>query len=246
VHFAPPFSRPAHLSAQDIIDVKTVRARKIDQIKPNLRPVAERVGFALVESTLTDAEARHEGLRCVQCTAFCDKCVEVCPNRSNYTFVMRPVRWSLPVLGSDGGRLVVTGSEEFLVVQERQILHVDDFCNECDNCQTFCVHHGKPYTDKPRLFLDSSLFAAEDSNAFHIDGDTIRRRERGCESRLSFGDDTLTFEDATVKVTLSRDWQVRAMIAKTPFDGIRSLRPAAEMAVLYEGVSSALPFLLIR
>jgi len=42
-----------------------------------------------------------------------------------------------------------------------QILHVDDFCNECDNCQTFCVHHGKPYVDKPRLFLDPELFAAE-------------------------------------------------------------------------------------
>jgi putative selenate reductase len=246
VRFTPPSSRPTHLSAQDIIDVKAVRARKIEQIKPKLRPVAERLAFALVESTLTDAEARREGLRCVQCTAFCDKCVEVCPNRSNYTFAMHPVRWTLPVLAVAGGRLVVAGFEEFLIVQDRQILHVDDFCNECDNCQTFCVHHGKPYTDKPRLFFDAGLFAAENSNAFHIDGDTIRRRERGCESRLSINDNTLTFEDATMKVTLSRDWQVRDMIAKTPFDGTRSLRPAAEMAVLYEGVSSGLPFLRIQ
>ena len=243
---SPPSSPPARLSARDIVAVKAARARKIAQIRPSLTPVAERVGFGLVESTLTDAEARREGLRCVQCTAFCDKCVEVCPNRSNYTFTMRPVRWVLPVVGVDGGRLVVSGSEEFLIVQDRQILHVDDFCNECDNCQTFCVHHGKPYTDKPRLFLDDGLFAAEDSNAFHIDGDTIRRRERGHESRLSMSDDAVMYEDATMKVTLSRDWQVRDMIAKTPFEGIRSLRPAAEMAVVYEGVSSALPFLLIR
>jgi len=246
VPFVPPSSQPPCLSAQDILDVKAVRARKIEQSKPSQRPVAERVGFALVEPTLTDAEARREALRCVQCTAFCDKCVEVCPNRSNYTFTMRPVRWTLPVVGADGGRLIVTGSEEFSIVQDRQILHVDDFCNECDNCQTFCVHHGKPYIDKPRLFLDAGLFAAEHSNAFHIDGDTIRRRENGHECRLSIGDDGLIYEDATIKVTLSRDWQVREMIAKTSLNGSRSLRSAAEMAVVYEGVSSALPFLRIR
>jgi putative selenate reductase len=246
VEFAPPSSRPSRLSAEDIIDVKAVRARKIDQIKRHLTPVVERVRFALVESTLTEAEARREARRCVQCTAFCDKCVEVCPNRSNYTFTMRPVRWTLPVVGADGGRLVVTGSEDFIIVQDRQIVHVDDFCNECDNCQTFCVHHGKPYTDKPRLFLDAGLFAAEDCNAYHIDGNSIRRREGGRESRLSIGDDTLTFEDTTVKVTLSRDWHVVEMVAKGPFAGTCSLRPAAEMAVLYEGIGSALPFLRIR
>jgi len=108
------------------------------------------------------------------------------------------------------------------------------------------VHHGKPYTVKPRLFLDAGLFAAEDNNAFHIDGDMIRRREDGRESRLAVGDDTLIFEDAIVKVSLSKDWHVVEMVAKVPFAGSLSLRPAAEMAVLYEGIKSALPFLRIR
>jgi putative selenate reductase len=244
--FAPPASHPATLSTEDILDVKAVRARKIEQRKPTERPVAERVGFALVESTLTDADARREGLRCVQCTTFCDKCVEVCPNRANYTFVMRPTRWMLPVVGSEGGRLTVIGSEEFIVQQDRQILHIDDFCNECDNCQTFCVHHGRPYLDKPRLFLDAGLFATEHSNAFHIDGDSIRRREGGREHRLSISDDEWVYDDGTMTVALSRDWQVRDMIARASADGVYSLRPAAEMAVLFEGVDSALPFLRIR
>jgi len=245
VGFAQPPSHPPVLSEQDIVEVKAVRARRIAQVKPAMMPVAGRIGHALIESTFTEEEARIEGLRCVQCTAFCDKCVEVCPNRANYTFRVQPVQWTLPIIGAGERGLAVVGTEIFRIAQDRQILHVDDFCNECDNCQTFCVHHGKPYTDKPRLFLDADLFAAEDSNAFHIAGNTVRRREHGQECRLTVHDEALTYEDALVRVGLTRDWRVREMMTKAPFEGARSLRPAAEMAVLYDGVTNALPFLLI-
>ena len=296
VAFAQPSSRPPVLSEQEIRDVKAVRARKIAQVKPAMMPVAERGGFALVESTFTEEEARIEGLRCVQCTAFCDKCVEVCPNRANYTFRIQPVHWTLPVLsahfitrvagpvrgqphpssarnalvtavgpawragrprprppargyemssGTGDGGLRVIGTEEFRIAQDRQILHVDDFCNECDNCQTFCMHQGRPYADKPRLFLDGDLFAAEASNAFRVDGHTIRRREQGQECSLAVQDEALIYEDAALRVSLTREWQVKEMAAKASFDGARSLKPAAEMAVLYEGIRNTLPFLLI-
>jgi putative selenate reductase len=137
------------------------------------------------------------------------------------------------------------GTEEFRVLQDRQILHVDDFCNECDNCQTFCVHHGRPYTDKPRLFLDAGLFAAETSNAFRIAGQVIRRREQGLESRLTVHGDALTYEDDEVRVRLTRDWRVEHAEGRSPLGRPRSLVSAAEMAVLYSGVTTALPFLLI-
>jgi putative selenate reductase len=245
VSFAQPSSRPPVLSDRDTLEVKGVRARRIAQVKAAMMPVAERADFRLIEATFTEDQARIEALRCVQCTAFCDKCVEVCPNRANYTFRMQPVHWTLPVLAMIDGCLRVIDAEEFRIAQNRQILHVDDFCNECDNCQTFCVHHGKPYVDKPRLFLDVDLFAAEDSNAFHIDGHTIRRREQGRECSLVVQDQVLTYEDATLRVSLTRDWQVKEIAAKAPVDGTRSLRPAAEMAVLYEGIADSLPFLLI-
>ena len=296
VAFAQPSSRPPVLSEQDIRDVKAVRARKIAQVKPAVVPVTRRGHFALVESTFTRDEARSEALRCVQCAAFCDKCVEVCPNRANYTFRVRPVRWTLPVvsprfmtsrgwprtgpprprrrpdsrdkrfagrarvglsadrtrhaghdMGSsteeDGPRVV--GREEFRIAQDRQILHVDDFCNECDNCQTFCVHQGRPYADKPRLFLDAGLFSAEASNAFHIDGCTIRRRERGEESSLTVQHEALIYEDAMVRILMTRDWRISEMTMKAPVEGTLSLRSAAEMAVLYDGITRTLPFLLI-
>ena len=245
VHGVASPVRAARLSPQDIVEVKAVRARKIAQHAPAQMAPDRRVGFALVESTLTDDEARLEALRCVQCAAFCDKCVEVCPNRANYTFVMRPVRWTIPVFAVKDGQVRVMGSEEFAVAQDRQILHVDDFCNECDNCQTFCVHHGRPYVDKPRLFLDAGLFEAEASNAFLIDGDTIRRREGGIECRLSISADAFVFEDPAMKVTLSRDWLIREAVAKTPGAWTGALKSAAEMAVIYDGVRSSLAFLLV-
>ena len=42
-------------------------------------------------------------------------------------------------------------------------------CNKCGNCTTFCVHQGRPYRDKPRLFLDRAAFEAETENAYRLD-----------------------------------------------------------------------------
>ncbi len=246
VSFATLPWKPPSLTAGDILDVKAVRTRRTAQRKPVTRPVAQRRGFDLIEATLSDEEARIEALRCVQCTTFCDKCVEVCPNRANYTFSIGPIDWQLPVVGlAENGLAAVVGNERFEIRQERQILHVDDFCNECDDCQTFCVHQGKPYLDKPRLFLDRAAFEAERSNAFHIEGDTIRRREQGAVASLSRSGERMIYEDDHLRMEVARDWQPVVARVKAPFEGRRSLRPAAEMAVLLEGVSRSLPFLLI-
>ncbi|MCX7971184.1 MAG: putative selenate reductase subunit YgfK, partial [Negativicutes bacterium] len=67
----------------DIIGLKHQRCRKSGQEKEYSLPAEERHGFALVEHTLTEEQAVREANRCLQCTSFCDKCVEVCPNRAN-------------------------------------------------------------------------------------------------------------------------------------------------------------------
>jgi putative selenate reductase len=253
VMFEPPaWTRPV-LSDEEIVALKATRARRIGQLRPAFLPPPKRIGAALIEATLTEPAARAEARRCVQCTAFCDKCVEVCPNRANYTFRIDPVRWRLPLFELDHGRLAVVGSEEFFVDQPRQILHVDDFCNECDNCQTFCVHQGRPYVDKPRLFLDGEAFGAEQDNAFWMDASIVRRRVGGEECTVTLAgapdvDDaaTLVCEDSTLRVVVAEGWTVTEMAAKAPFSGPRSLRWAAEMVLLHRGVSRSLPFLLIR
>ena len=102
--------------------------------------MALREGFDLVERTLTEAAARSEAKRCLQCTSHCDKCVEVCPNRANVTYAALPTSFDVPVVALSGGRPAVVAQERFAVTQARQILHIEDFCNECGNCATFCVH----------------------------------------------------------------------------------------------------------
>ncbi len=244
-----PFDRPAvelpTLAPEEIGQVKRARARRSAQNRPAMLPPAARRGFALIEATLDEPAARDEAARCLQCASLCDKCVEVCPNRANLVYFVTPVCWELPRLSCQAGRAVVSGQETFRVAQERQIVHLDDLCNECGNCATFCVHQGRPYADKPRLFLRREDFERETDNAFYIAGDhrTICRREDGIESRLTVGDDALRFEDDWLRVVFSPDFRVQSVELKREFPGERSLVGAAEMAVILSGVSVSLPFL---
>ena len=248
-----PFERPTvrlpALSTEEIVQVKRVRARKVAQHKPGMLPPEQRGIFDLVEATLTEEAALAEATRCLQCSTLCDKCVEVCPNRANYTFFVSPVSLTLPKVSCQQGRLTVTGEEVFRIEQARQIIHVDDFCNECGNCATFCVHDGKPYLDKPRLFLKESDFEREEDNAFCIErserGWTIRRREGRKESRLSVesGTGEMEFENDLLRISLSPDFQISGLELKEEFEDPFSLIEAAEMAVILKGITISLPFL---
>jgi putative selenate reductase len=123
---------------------------------------------------------------------------------------------------------------------------VDDWCNECDDCQTFCVHEkGKPYLDKPRLFLTEEDFLLETDNAFHVDGNTIRRREGGQDLKLILEPHELHYEDANVRLRLTPEFEVKEMALKAAFEDTLSLQNAAEMAVILNGIRGSLPFLLV-
>ncbi len=249
LEFEPWPARMPELSAEEIVAVKRVRAQRIAQHQPDMLPVARRGRFDLVEQTLSQEAARQEAARCVQCATFCDKCVEVCPNRANYTCSVTPLDLTLARLACREGELAVVGQEAFKVEQSRQIIHVDDFCNQCGNCATFCVHQGEPYLDKPRLFLNEADFEREADNAFFVrkaeTGWVVRRREGGRTSRLSVsqGLDRGAFEDDNVSLTLSLpDFRIERMALRTPFAGGLSLVGLAEMYLVLQGVATSLPF----
>jgi len=220
-------------SPEEILAMKNLR-RRIE--------IRQRPQRAAIENC-TEDEARREAARCMQCSTFCDKCVEVCPNRANYTYVASPQSIMLPIVAYENGRLVVAGEELFKVNQTRQIIHLDDFCNECGNCTSFCVHHGKPYMDKPRLFLRRGDFEREDNNAFYIEDNTILRREGGRESKLAMGQDGVVFSNYLVRIHLSPTFKMKEMNLKRPFGGTLSLREAAEMALIFKGIRTSLLFL---
>jgi putative selenate reductase len=246
IPFEPLAFDPAELSKEEILQVKRVRAGKEASHEPATLPVAQRGGFDLVEQTLAEEAARREAARCLQCATFCDKCVEVCPNRANYTYFIEPTSFKLPLLACQNGGLVVTGEEAFRVEQTRQIVHVDDFCNECGNCATFCVHQGRPYSEKPRLFLRAEDYEKEDDNAFFIAGNTIRRREGGQEARLTMQAGALTLENAQARLRLSPDFKIKEMALKEAFDGTFSLKGVVEMAMIFRGVTTSTPFLVLQ
>ena len=239
---APTPAEP--LSDEELLQAKRARARRTPAHHPASLPAGQRGGFALVEQSLADADARAEAQRCLQCSALCDKCVEVCPNRANYAYRTAPLDVALPVLACPDGALTVVGHEPFAIAQDRQIIHVDDFCNECGNCATFCVHQGKPYADKPRLFLQRADFEREESNAFYLEGSHLWRREGGRQACLSAEPGgLLVYEDGELRVAFGPGLQVHEMALQAPFTGTRSLRSAAEMAVILRGVMESLPFL---
>lgn len=85
---------------------------------------------------LVHSGCEKESDRCLECSTVCENCVDVCPNRANAVIVTEYSK--MP-----------------------QIIHIDDMCNECGNCKTFCPYSGSPYLDKFTLF--SSIETMQDS-----------------------------------------------------------------------------------
>ncbi len=92
------------------------------------------------------AIAETESHRCLQCHEICNKCVEVCPNRANVIIHLKDNRGH----------------------QLNQILHIEDLCNECGNCATFCPYDGAPYKDKLTLFGNETDFETSTNDGFFV------------------------------------------------------------------------------
>ena len=244
VPFAPTAMPPSDRTEDDDT-LRVRRMRRAPSVPLRVLPPESRRGFDLVEQALAVDEAQTEATRCLQCATQCDKCVDVCPNRANVSFRCRPLHTELPILaddGVDGPRPIDWETVE--IRQTRQIVHIDDLCNECGNCATFCTHDGRPYERKPRLFLDDASYAAETDNAYLLDGATLRRRERGRDVVLARVDGGYRFTDGTLVIELAGDLTVQRMDGSLPVAIERySLRPAVEMAVLLDALESNLSHL---
>jgi putative selenate reductase len=146
-----------------------VRRARIEQrvIVPQ-RPPSDRKGFEEVVQTLSREQAVREAARCVDCDVMCSTCEGVCPNRAIITYTATPGAVELPAFEVQDGRLVHTGGVSHQVAQAPQVAVLTDACNECGNCVTFCPTAGRPWRDKPRLYLHRGDFEAQDGNAFML------------------------------------------------------------------------------
>jgi putative selenate reductase len=236
--------RPERVTPPDQIrQLKVARTRKAAQRQPDFLPVDKRGGFDLVEGTLAEAAAREEATRCLQCQLLCDRCIEVCPNRANVVLRVPTVSVDLPYVAASAGELETVGTERVAILQDRQILHIDDLCNACGNCTTFCTHDGSPFKDKPRLFLSRLDYDAESDNAYCLENGALLRKDGGRESRLTPVQGGFSYESPELRVRVTTEPVVEAIEPLGSFDGPVSLRPAIEMAVLWTGIARSAAYL---
>jgi len=145
----------AAMAAADAADIPTYICRTAGHedarsaARHNLGAYAGRAvaGLANVRERST-REKKRQVLPLFDCRDKCGICAGVCPNRAIQAYG--------PAAGEDAPSY------------DPQVAVFTAFCNECGNCASFCPLGGKPYKEKPRLYLDRPQFEAEESNAFHV------------------------------------------------------------------------------
>ena len=155
------------------------QALRIPRVAIPELPLDRRNTLAEVIQTLSPEAAQAEAARCLRCDRFCSLCTSVCPNQAFLTYASRPFAADLATWTVRGGRAIADKPQSFAVVQASQTAVLTDFCNECGNCATFCPTAGRPYVDKPRLYVAKSEFEAQADNAFRITGAGAARKIAG-------------------------------------------------------------------
>jgi putative selenate reductase len=114
----------------------------------------------------------------------CDKCIPVCPNDANFTFVLPHVEIPILRLEREGSTWHRRERGSIRIEEKHQIGNFADFCNDCGNCDVFCPEDGGPYVVKPRFFGSSEAFETLRT----LDGFYLARRGDGAEIvRARFG-----------------------------------------------------------
>lgn len=145
--------RDARKVADSILQ-KSAASNQEPQVDPAI--IYQRKGVLAEDRLETlDSTEHADNTRCLSCSSICESCVEVCPNRANQAI-------QVPDLA------------------KHQILHLDNLCNGCGNCRTFCPYDSAPYLEKFTLFASLSAFDGSKNQGF-----TVIDRDRGtCRIRL--------------------------------------------------------------
>ena len=222
------------------------RAQREYRVPAKFTPLTVRNNFNETMLMYTTEEAQTEASRCVDCDTICSLCVGVCPNIALMTYQTDAFAAELPDYTVQAGVLVESGRTMFSVDQAYQIAVLTDFCNECGNCVTACPTSGKPWLDKPRLYLNQEEFDAQTSNAFMVTvmGDTtvVYARFDGTTHRMSVNG-TVEYSSPTVSASFDDSFAlVSAGVGDDASEGARvSLEPAATMYAIWRGLDGSMP-----
>jgi putative selenate reductase len=245
-----PHGRPNGLPTpvEGLADVRELvlrRARRQYRVPVPTTAPELRAGFEETVLGYTREEAMAEAERCLECHRMCSLCVGVCPNMAILTYEVQPTRVHLPSVAVVGGRVVPGTRRPFEIGQRLQVAVLADLCNECGTCVTACPTAGRPYRDKPRLYLDRADFEAQESNAFLLVGRSeMAGRFGGQTHRIAIGD-RLEYTAPGLNATLDPGtFEVIEAAPAGASDGdVLSLEPAAIMATLLAGLRESAPHL---
>jgi putative selenate reductase len=232
--------------SDDLQGLVVRRARREYRVPLTFTPLSVRNNFNETSLTYTADEAQQEADRCIDCDTICSLCVGVCPNIALMTYETEPFAVNLPAYALASGALVETSTVAFRMDQPYQIAVLTDFCNECGNCVTACPTSGKPFEDKPRLYLNNAEFEGQQDNAFMVNRDgetvTVSARFEGETHQLSMNG---SIEYRSPAVTATFDGAFNLEAAAPGDEAVESaeisLEPAAVMFALWNGLEGSMP-----
>ncbi|MGN1163774.1 MAG: putative selenate reductase subunit YgfK, partial [Candidatus Ornithospirochaeta sp.] len=148
---------------EEIVEEEEIEEEDEDEIRAEEDEFFASIRAKKASVTLSEPKGsldflKTEAKRCLECSYYCNKCTEVCPNRANVMIDLRD-----------------TG----LFEDPFQILHLDAYCNECGNCAAFCPHDGGPYLKKFTLFSRMDDFENSTNSGFIAENDEITIRLDG-------------------------------------------------------------------
>jgi putative selenate reductase len=232
----------------DRVEFAHRRARVESRVSIPHLPARERFGFDEVVLTLSTTEAEREAARCLDCDLLCSTCDSVCPNRAIFTYYAQPRELRLPQPTLEDGKITGWSEKEFRLDQGPQVAVLTDACNECGNCVTFCPASGRPWKDKPRLYLDRGAFEAETDNAYmlvRIDtGRGLDARFGGQTHRMTEESGVLRYASPLVEIAIdSRSMVILEVSTRNPSTGAGSFdsRHLASMVILLQSFAESMP-----
>ena len=192
--------------------------------------------------TLTKDQIVKESLRCLLCDSLCGICTSVCPNRANILYKAKPFKAKTYQAVYKNGKEFVQENGEFSISQSYQVLNIDDFCNKCGNCTTFCPSCDSPYINKPKFYLTLENFKKEDSGYF-LTKDLILKKYNSTEISLKNHSETYLFKTKELIAEIDKkSFKVLNVDFKEKKDQQIDIKDALELIFLYISLKDINPF----
>jgi len=170
-------------------------------------PPEKRNNFGLVNPLMEEDVAVKEASRCLYCDEVCNICVSVCPNLANQYYETEPFKTKYPIIDFIDGKPEVIAWNEFEVKQKYQIININDFCNECGNCETFCPTSGAPYKIKPKFALSEDSFN-EITSGYYFKNDSLLFKDNGGFSEIKIDADKIFYSDPNYTLIFNLDFSL--------------------------------------